>query len=78
MPSHEEHLMETQKPFIAAETIVHSRDREQRGVATGNTHECAMYGCSGLRVSVRWPDGRITFPCSKGMTVRKNGDWEFL
>jgi len=66
------------KPFIAADTPVRPRGSGKRGKATGNTHCCSMHGCNGLRVSVRWPDGRVTFPCSKGMTVRKDGDWKIL
>ena len=70
--------MQTHKPFIAADTPVRSREGADRGKATGNTHHCSMHGSNGVRVSVRWPDGRLTFPCSKGMRTRKNGDWEIL
>lgn len=66
------------KPFIEPGTKVRSRGSDRKGEATGSTHACSMEGCRGLRVSVRWPNGRTTFPCSKGMTVRKNGDWEIL
>lgn len=40
-----------------------------RGVTTGITKVCMLEGCSGARIGVRWPDGKITWPCSKGMTT---------
>jgi hypothetical protein len=43
-------------------------------VTTG-AHErrCQMEGCNGLRISVRWADGKHTFPCSKGLLPYKDG-----
>lgn len=49
-----------------------------RGRLTGGTRLCQMDGCGGTRYGVRWPNGRITWPCVKGMKARKNGDWEIL
>lgn len=46
---------------------VKSRDGKVEGFVTGSNHLCQMTGCSGRRISVRWPDGKNTFPCSKGM-----------
>lgn len=43
------------------------------GLATGANHACRMDGCSGQRVSVRWPDGALTFPCSRGLIARADG-----
>ena len=37
------------------------------GKPTGGTRYCTLEGCNGLRLGVRWPDGKITFPCLKGM-----------
>ena len=77
----------TRKPFITPNPPVHSRRGQpafrlsstvEVGRATGNHHDCSMHGCPGQRVSVRWPNGKITFPCSKGMRVRANGDWEIF
>lgn len=43
------------------------------GKCTGATRACSMDGCSGIRISVKWPDGRITRPCSKGMSFSPKG-----
>lgn len=48
-----------------------SRDRKQRGHPTGGTRHCQMAGCTGLRIAVRWPDGKLTWPCTKGMVETK-------
>lgn len=37
------------------------------GVATGSVRRCQLEGCPGLRVMVRWPGGKVTWPCTKGM-----------
>lgn len=44
-----------------------SRDGKERGKPTGKTRCCKLEGCSGIRIGVRWPDGKITWPCSKGI-----------
>lgn len=48
-------------------TIIVARDGLMEGVATGSSYPCRMEGCIGLRISVKWPDGKHTFPCSKGL-----------
>lgn len=58
--------------FDRGETVF-SRDGKKRGVTTGGKHHCGLEGCSGRRIAVRWYDGTITFPCSKGLTPFKNG-----
>lgn len=62
--------------FIEPDANVRSSTGDETGKANGNTHVCSLHGCSGLRVSVRWPDGKTTYPCSKGMTKERNGDWK--
>jgi hypothetical protein len=54
-------------------TRVYTRDGRLAGSMTGSTHHCTMAGCTGLRISVRWPDGTHTFPCSKGLVPYKDG-----
>jgi len=54
-----------------------SRDGKLTGVTSGSAHRCQMEGCMGLRISVKWKDGKTTFPCSKGM-LRENGVWKIL
>lgn len=52
---------------ISGETVI-SRDRTEIGYTTGARRRCTMAGCTGIRIGVRWNDGKITFPCSKGMS----------
>jgi hypothetical protein len=46
-----------------------------KGVLTGASHPCSMAGCTGMRITVRWPDGHWTFPCTKGMTPVTEDTW---
>lgn len=59
-------------------TKVLSRDGKSVGTTTGSTHHCQMEGCRGQRVSVKWTDGKITFPCSDGMDARPDGSLQIL
>jgi hypothetical protein len=61
--------------FIEAGTVVHGRGNHGAGVATGKTRLCTLSGCTGLRIVVKWPDGHITWPCSKGMRKNEDGSW---
>jgi len=56
-------------------TAIYSRDGKLAGIVTGARYPCRLEGCSGMRISVRWPDGKHTFPCSKGIVARK-GRWQ--
>ena len=52
-------------------TMVYSRDAKSRGRTTGSKRPCRLEGCTGLRLGVKWNDGKITYPFTKGMTWRK-------
>lgn len=39
------------------------------------SRRCTLEGCTGKRLGVRWPDGRLTWPCTKGMERLPSGDW---
>ena len=54
-------------------TPVYSRDTKLRGKSTGAFRRCTLEGCGGERVYVRWPDGRLTCPCSKGLGPFRDG-----
>ena len=54
---------------------VRSRNGKTTGRPTGGLHPCTLEGCRGSRVAVRWPNGQITFPCTRGMNATKRGDW---
>lgn len=51
---------------------IESRSGEEVGLTNGNWRACHMEGCKGVRLSVRWPDGRYTYPCSKGLIWHVN------
>jgi hypothetical protein len=38
------------------------------GRVVGGYTPCQMEGCRGVRIFVRWPDGSLTKPCSRGLT----------
>lgn len=48
-----------------------NRDETKIGLTTGTTKRCTLEGCRGLRVAVRWPDGKLTWPCSRGLILTK-------
>ena len=45
----------------------YQKTKESCGTATGSTRRCRLEGCTGIRVMVRWPNGKVTWPCTKGM-----------
>lgn len=48
-----------------------SQNEKETGLFTGSTKACTLTGCRGLRYAVRWPDGRLTWPCMHGL--ERNG-----
>lgn len=51
---------------------VYTRCGTVKGIATGAWHRCQLAGCTGRRLTVRWP-GQITYPCTKGLKERADG-----
>jgi len=49
-----------------------SGDGKHVGKATGGGYACRLEGCRGWRIRVRWRDGSVTFPCSKGMLLKND------
>lgn len=47
------------------------------GIATGNYRQCTLECCKGNRVDVRWPDGKLTRPCTEGLRKFKTG-WKII
>lgn len=43
------------------------------GVTTGSVRRCQLESCGGTGVYVKWPDGKITIPCSNGLVSSKDG-----
>lgn len=54
-------------------THVYSKSGANIGVITGGQRPCLLADCGGTRVGVRWEDGRVSFPCAKGMKFRLDG-----
>ena len=48
------------------------------GRTTGGAYPCRLEGCLGQRVAVRWADGRVTYPCTRGMRETSNGYWAII
>lgn len=49
----------------------------QPGVMAGGCRTCRQVeDCLGTQVPVRWPDGKITWPCTDGMVIRPDGAWQ--
>lgn len=44
-----------------------SKDKQKRGKLTGGSRHCGLEGCTGRAYGVRWEDGKLTYPCTKGM-----------
>ena len=55
---------------------VYAQGGEEFGIATGKWHHCRLHGCTGARITVRWSDGKITYPCTKGMSIREDGCYQ--
>ena len=51
------------------------RDGTTEGRVVGY-RDCTLEGCRGTRIGVRWPDGKLTWPCSKGCTTTHGGIWK--
>jgi len=53
--------------YFPKDQRVQSRRGRLIGVTTGATRPCQLEGCKGVRVTVKWPDGKHTHPCSEGL-----------
>lgn len=57
--------------------IMLSRDGKEQGeIINPQAYPCQMTGCTGMRIGVRWADGRRTYPCSKGCTQINEHTWQ--
>ncbi len=53
---------------------VYNREGSEYGLTTGAEYPCRLEGCRGWRLGVLWPDGRRTYPCTRGLFVRPDGN----
>lgn len=54
--------------------FVYSKDGTEVGVNITTPYRCRMEGCLGMKMTVKWPDGKYTRPCTKGMFTRPDGN----
>ncbi len=66
------------KPKFKKPPVVWSKGREVAGQATGGDRPCMTEGCGGIRLTVKWPDKKMTFPCTKGMKQVSEDEWEIV
>ena len=52
-----------------------TREGDVEGKVVGYQH-CRMEGCHGQRIGVRWPNGKLTWPCSLCCTANAEGVWK--
>lgn len=58
--------------------FVYARYGSRKGTLTHTKRRCQMESCVRDRYGVRWPDGKITWPCAGGMKMRKDGQWQIM
>lgn len=63
-------------PTLDRRKRVYARNGRMCGRIVGGRDVCTLEGCPGFRISVRWPDGKLTRPCSRGLKVRKDGHYQ--
>jgi len=68
---------------FAKGTFVTACDDEHTGTLTGARFPCQLAGCTGTRLTTKWPakDGeraRTTHPCTKGMIFTRKHGWRIL
>lgn len=66
----------TPQPRLVSEfpRFLRSRDGALKGEVTSSSRRCQLEGCNGRRLRVKWPDGSITYPCTKGLTGTEEED----
>ena len=60
-------------PLPKKGNIILDRNSAEKGEVRGNGKPCSLEGCRGIRFPVRWPNGKLTWPCTKGMAETKEG-----
>lgn len=46
-----------------------ARDGKDKGeIKNLFSRRCTLEGCTGVRMHVKWPSGKSTYPCTKGCT----------
>jgi hypothetical protein len=56
---------------------VYARNGRACGLAVGS-RPCNLESCRGTRYCVRWKNGKLTWPCSRGMKMRRDGHLQII
>lgn len=64
---------EAQEHIPAGTKIFVRKGCRMVGRSTGTFRPCMLESCTGLRVGVRWSNGRLTWPCVRGMEAHCGG-----
>jgi len=52
------------------------REGKDKGIITNCSSPCRLEGCNGIRLHVKWENGKRTYPCSMGVGDRPDGDYQ--
>lgn len=55
--------------------FVWNREGNERGELTGSKRPCKGE-CAGTSLGAQWPDGEITWCCTRGMFIREDGQYQ--
>lgn len=64
--------------FEQGQTVRNRTNTETGVVATGNEVHCTLEGCRGVKAAVRWPGGKLTYLCSRGLGSAKKTTFKLL
>jgi hypothetical protein len=56
---------------------VYARQGRTFGLVIGS-RSCNLEGCCGTRYCVRWKGGQRTWPCNRGMKMRRDGHLQII
>lgn len=69
-------MNEDDDDFAKGARILSEDGKHVGHIMTGHLSQCTLEGCSGQRIAVKWKDGKITKPCTKGlMWDEKRNAW---
>lgn len=70
-----EWLEDSYKATDKAATLCYDTAGKVSGSIRGRSR-CNLSGCRGVRLHVRWPDGKLTKPCLEACFMREDGQYQ--
>lgn len=55
-------------------TKIWDREQKELGIILNSSYVCRARECDGVRLRVRWQDGKITYPCTRAMSTNDKGE----